>query len=612
MSAKPNSQDQALSTLLQAYDVPPGSYDELRTPDGRMRTHWRTFVDALTALPPRERLARASRLDRQVRETGLVHDIFADPDTENSQWQLNLTPLIISAGEWRWLEQALCQRARLFNAILADIYGPQNLLRSGSIPPAFVFSDPAYLRNCQGIAPPGGHLQFYAMPTWHAAPMVNGASSTATPRHPPASAMQSPTASCRPTSPTISSPPATPAAWRRTSTRLHAALVARIGAKSPNIVLLTPGPSHDDYFSHAYIARYLGMHLVEGGDLRVVGDELFLKTLEGLKPVDSIVRCIEGAKADPLELDPDAFDGPVGLLNACRKIAEPHDQRAGLGRHREPRPWRLSVRSCASTCSVRISAVGRAALVARRRHRARPCREPARQHDHPTRSRRHRPPRPRHARPLDHGHVERRARYAQAGHGDARPSPGGRAADRFQHHADLDGAGPQAATDRASSFRQRHAGWLQRPAGRRRHGGRSRMQPWPSAPRAATRTMSGCCAMRPRSPLSAYGSRNSRPRGSTAPNAHCRAASPTICSGSAATSNGQTGPCGSRAAGSAIGGWNISDQAPTGPSAEICLQLLLQKGQKPTDKSNACAACPRRHQGATARPRAHVRPPRCL
>ncbi|MGE0702051.1 MAG: circularly permuted type 2 ATP-grasp protein, partial [Hyphomicrobiaceae bacterium] len=100
---------------------------------------------------------------------------------------------------------------------------------------------------------------------------------------------------------------------------LQAAIAERSGRSDPTVALLTPGPSHDDYFSHAYLARYLDLTLVEGGDLRVIGDEVFLKTLEGPRKVDLLVRCTEGAKSDPLELDPASFLGPPGLVHACRR-----------------------------------------------------------------------------------------------------------------------------------------------------------------------------------------------------------------------------------------------------------------------------------------------------
>jgi uncharacterized alpha-E superfamily protein len=94
------------------------------------------------------------------------------------------------------------------------------------------------------------------------------------------------------------------------------------GRRDPRIALLTPGPHHDDYFSHAYLARYLGYLLVEGSDLRTAGDRMFLKTLEGLQRIDLIVRCVEGRLCDPLELDASRYGGPPGLVQACRKAPQ--------------------------------------------------------------------------------------------------------------------------------------------------------------------------------------------------------------------------------------------------------------------------------------------------
>ena len=101
--------------------------------------------------------------------------------------------------------------------------------------------------------------------------------------------------------------------------QLQGALARRANRADPTIALLTPGPRHNDFFSHAYLARYLGLLLVEGGDLRVTGDRVSLKTLHGLMPIDLIVRCVAGAVADPLELDASGFAGPVGLLQAIRQ-----------------------------------------------------------------------------------------------------------------------------------------------------------------------------------------------------------------------------------------------------------------------------------------------------
>src|SRR6266550_2746586 len=129
--------------LLSDYRPPTGTFDELVDNTGAIRPHWAPLIAAFDGLPSRERRARARRLDRQVSDTGLAHDIYADPSAPPQQWRLNLMPFIISTEEWKWLEKALVQRAQLFNVMLGDIYGPQKLLRSGLLPPGLVFAGPA-------------------------------------------------------------------------------------------------------------------------------------------------------------------------------------------------------------------------------------------------------------------------------------------------------------------------------------------------------------------------------------------------------------------------------------------------------------------------------------
>lgn len=318
MTLDVQTRDQGGTELLKGYKPAPGAFDELIGPDGAPRAQWKALLDALRRVPPRDRIARASRLERQVRETGLVHDAFADPEKLQQQWRLNLMPLVIAPDEWLWLERAIIQRARLFNSILADIYGSQRLLSSGKIPPAIVFADPAYLRACQGIVPIGGHLQFFA------ADLARGPdgrwrvidSHTETP------AGVGYAVANRVMHTDVADDIFLECRARRIAAHfngLQTALAERSARSDPTVALLTPGPDHADYFSHAYLARYLDLSLVEGGDLRVVGDEVFLKTLEGLKKVDLLIRCVEGAKADPLELDPASFLGPSGLVHACRR-----------------------------------------------------------------------------------------------------------------------------------------------------------------------------------------------------------------------------------------------------------------------------------------------------
>ncbi|MBL8566693.1 MAG: circularly permuted type 2 ATP-grasp protein [Hyphomicrobiaceae bacterium] len=308
-----------LGELLDGYRPPlPGTYDELVGHDGSLRPHWLPFLTSLSDLPRDEIANRARRLDKRVHQIGIAYDIFADPNTPHQRWTVDLLPLILGPGEWRWLERALTQRARLFDAILADVYGTQTLLRDGLIPPALVFSDPAYLRPLQGVQPPGGHLQFYA------ADLARDASGqwrvidnhTETPAG-VGSALANRVAHTH-----VAGDLFKATNGRRIAAffqDLQASITETSRRSNPRVALLTTGPHHEDYFSHAYLARYLGYLLVEGNDLRSVGDRIYLKTLEGLKEIDVLVRCIEGHAADPLELDPAGFAGPVGLVQVVRQ-----------------------------------------------------------------------------------------------------------------------------------------------------------------------------------------------------------------------------------------------------------------------------------------------------
>lgn len=305
--------------LLNAYrHSQTGGYDELLDRDGAPRRHWLPFLKELNALSETDRDQRALRLDRRVRETGIAYDIFADPTQGSQQWQLDLVPIVFSSAEWRWLETALIQRAELFDAILNDLYGEQNLLRDGLLPPELVFSDSAYLRACQGVLPQAGGLRFYA------ADLARGADgqwriidSHAETLAGAGFALANRMVHTHVAGDLFNASNAVRLAPFFQS--VQSALTAHSGRDNARIALLTPGAHHEDYFSHAYIARYLGYLLVEGGDLRTRGGQVFLKTLEGLKEIDLIIRCVDGRASDPLELDPAGYDGPSGLVRTCRR-----------------------------------------------------------------------------------------------------------------------------------------------------------------------------------------------------------------------------------------------------------------------------------------------------
>ncbi len=307
--------------LAAGYCPEPGGYDELMGGTGAIQPHWLPLLGALGALTTEARRDRFERLSARVRETGIAHDLFADPNETSPPWRVDFMPLILPAAEWRLLEAALAQRANLFERVVADIYGPQQLMASGAIPPALIFNDPSFLRACDDIGSGGGFLQFFATDVARG----NDGRWRVIDTHTETPAGIGYALANRTVQTHVAGDMFTDSNALRLAPffeQLQAALARRSNRADPTIALLSPGPHHNDFFSHAYLARYLGHLLVEGGDLRVDGERVFLKTLDGLKPIDLLVRCVAGGSSDPLELDPSGFLGPVGLVQAVRRSPE--------------------------------------------------------------------------------------------------------------------------------------------------------------------------------------------------------------------------------------------------------------------------------------------------
>jgi uncharacterized circularly permuted ATP-grasp superfamily protein len=141
---------------LTNYLPQPERYDEVFGPDGRPRPHWKRLVEAAARASRAELSRRAETIRHAVEQDGVTYNIYADPKGADRPWEVDLLPLIISTEEWRFLAQAVQQRARLLNAVLADLYGPGRLLAEGLLPPAIIHGHHNYLWPCRGLEPPGG------------------------------------------------------------------------------------------------------------------------------------------------------------------------------------------------------------------------------------------------------------------------------------------------------------------------------------------------------------------------------------------------------------------------------------------------------------------------
>ena len=313
--------------LLASYAARPDRYDELCQRIGSVvvvRPHWRDFFHGLAAMPADELSARRAALGRQIHENGITYNVYADPRGFARPWELDLLPYMLPAAEWAQIEAAVIQRATLFDRILADLYGEQTLLEKGLVPPALIYGHSGFLRPLVGARPAGGRfLHLYAVDLarspdgrwWVVADRTqapSGAGYALENRSVVARVLPElyRAAGVEPLVPFFEG-------FRDGLADLAPADSAAAG-EDPLIVVLTPGPYNETYFEHAYLARELGFPLVEGQDLTVRDDKVWLRTLDGLRRVHVILRRVDDLWCDPLELREDSALGVAGLVAAVR------------------------------------------------------------------------------------------------------------------------------------------------------------------------------------------------------------------------------------------------------------------------------------------------------
>ena len=307
-----------MESLRGLTSSPASAYDELVTGQKSIRYHWQGILSVIRSLPGGlgERVESARR---QLEESGATVNLLDDRGAP--RWTFDPLPFVVSPDEWSELETGLIQRARLLDAVLADLYGPQALLKERLLPPMLVHANRHFLRPCQvmdGMAPTR-HLAHYAVDLvrlgsgrWHVL-----ADHTEVPSG-IGYALEMRRVLARSLPEAFRSIPVRH--LRPFVDRWHDSLLAMApgGVRNPNMAVLTPGSLSATYFEHVYLSRVLGVPLVEGGDLVARDGEVSIKTLAGLRPVHMLLRRLDSAFVDPLELRADSALGITGMVEATR------------------------------------------------------------------------------------------------------------------------------------------------------------------------------------------------------------------------------------------------------------------------------------------------------
>ena len=280
---------------------------------------WRTFFEQLGSTGLNDLDRRTQTLARQVRDNGITYNVYASEGGPQRPWALDLFPLILTPESWASIEVGVKQRARLLERVMADVYGPQQLIREAMIPPALVQGHPGYVRAMHGVIPAGGtHVHIAAFdlargPDGHWAVVSQRT--------------QAPSGLGYLLENRLLISRQFPQAFEAMKIQRLAATyrvwIESLKSHSPeganaHVALLTPGPYNETYFEHAYLARYLGLTLVEGHDLTVRDERVYLRTLRGLEPVHVLLKRLDDEFLDPLELRADSTLGIPGLLQAVR------------------------------------------------------------------------------------------------------------------------------------------------------------------------------------------------------------------------------------------------------------------------------------------------------
>lgn len=286
-----------------------------------MRPPWRGLIETFNGMDERKLTERRIELQRLLREHGVTYNIYGRQSRQSRRprpWALDLLPIVFTSREWREVEVAVAQRAELLRLIIADLYGPQKLILRGLLPAELVFRHPGFLLPCWG-----SQADIASLLVLYAADLGRDANGelcfTADRTQAPSGvgyALEARTISSR----------VLPSLFRESNVHpvlpflraMRRTLLWLTGDETDAVGVLTPGTANETYSEHAYLARQMGLPLLEGGDLLVDKGRCWMLTAEGRKPIRTLLRRMDDSFCEPLELNRQSILGTPGVLQAVR------------------------------------------------------------------------------------------------------------------------------------------------------------------------------------------------------------------------------------------------------------------------------------------------------
>ena len=306
-------------TVPESYFVQEQKLDEMVQPDGSLRPAWAEFMEHWNLLGTENVAAQFARGNQYLRDAGVFYRQYSEGVSTQRDWPLNNLPVMLEENEWVALGEGLVQRANLLESLLKDFYGPNRLVREGKVPAACLALNPEWLRPLVGLNPRGEEFLYYL--AFDLGRDRSGRWLVLSDR------VQAPSGIAFALENRVATTRVFAEIFQKMSIYRLAPFFGKfrkmLQGLNPvadgSVGILSPGPMNEGYFEHTYIARFLGLMLLEGEDLTVKDGQLLVKTVDGLLPLRVVWRRIDGAYADPLELKENSKLGTPGLIGAIRK-----------------------------------------------------------------------------------------------------------------------------------------------------------------------------------------------------------------------------------------------------------------------------------------------------